>query len=139
MKKRSYMFIALPIMLAAFPAMAEKKDHVGCDEILVKADKMGMMDEAAMQKMIDRMEEAMSQVKRKAARREERREGLRLHYAEMQEAMKEIHNMKLISGCQAAAHGASLETRIGMIEKRLDMMQVMMQQMLDHQQESERE
>lgn len=139
-KLRNYVLATIILSISSFQSMAKEVDHVDCKNIeKVAVNKMGLVDEKMLQKRIDEMKNTLNKVKRKAARRGEHRKLLRSHLADMQRAMLDLHDLKLKSGCLGAEHGASIGARIMLIEKRLDVMQVTMEQMLGHQQEIERE
>lgn len=138
---KTCIFTIVTLVVFALPAIAGETDHAGCGDskTTIYVDKMGIVNEEMLQEHIDKMQASLDQIKNKTARREEHRKGLRLHLMEMQQAMQKMHNMKLMSGCSEAAHGASVETQLKVLWKRMDMMQTMIEQILEHQKEAERE
>jgi len=67
-----------------------------------------------------------------------RKRELRQHLSEMQVAMLEIHNQMYAKGCEGARHGASIDVRMRVLEKHMDMLQQMMEQILEHLSENEK-
>ena len=115
------------------PAMADETHHQGCkDEATVKLGSMGVVNEKALQDHIDKMNEQMNKVRHAGSTRLGQDKELKQHMADMQAAMQELHNQMYAGGCEGAIHGASMETRVEVMEKRLGMMQQMMEQMMGH-------
>ena len=136
----SYIFAAALLVSVAPPALSQPADHVGCkSDVTVYVDKMGIVNEATLRQHIEAAQRELDQVRGMSTQNRERRIRLREHLQKMQQAMQDMHNLKLTGNCAAAAHGASLETRVEVLEKRLDMIQDMLEQMIANQKESSKE
>jgi len=121
--KTGLAIVALSLMSFQAVAVATEMDHVNCSIVNnVSVNKMGLVDENMLQKHIRKTEKILHKYNRKAARRAEHRKLLKTHLTDMHQAMLDVHDQKLVNGCAEAAHGASLETRIMLIEKRLDVL-----------------
>jgi len=133
-------YLLPPLMTLALinPALAEVDHHRGCDnEATVELGKMGMVDEAALQTHIDKVKAQMKKVRHARGSHVSQKLELKRHLSEMQAAMQELHNQMYAEGCEHAMHGASVETRLEVMEKRMGMMQQMMGQMIEHLSEQE--
>lgn len=118
-------------------AVAADVDHVGCaNNLTVYVDDMGIVNEGKLQEHIEQAKKSLSEIRGTKAGSEQRRYLLSVHLTKMQQALEEMHNLKLKSDCPEAAHGASLETRVSVLEKRMDMILDMLEQMIGYQQES---
>lgn len=139
MKLRFALF-ALLSFAAASPAISQPMDHAGCkSDVTVYVDKMGIVNEATLRRHIEAAQKDLDQIRGMNTQSRERRIRLREHLHTMQQAMQDMHDLKLTSNCAAAAHGASLETRVEVLEKRLDMIQDMLEQVIANQNESSKE
>jgi len=137
--KPNHLFIALLLVAVPVIVSAGETDHVGCDQVMVQADGMGTVDEQTLQNHIDEVKTTLEEIKKRSGRQAgERRRLLSMHLSNMRSVMKEMHDMKLRQGCEEAMHGSSIEARLNFMEKHMDMMQTMMEQLLEHQQEFER-
>ena len=115
------------------PAMAEENRKNGCDDnVTVKLGQMGTVDEEALQKHIDKMEQQMKNLRHGRGSHVSRKYALKQHLSVMRVAVQEIHDEKYAAGCKDSMSDASVETRIKVMEKRMDMMQQMMKQMVEH-------
>jgi hypothetical protein len=147
MKKMHKQLLAVVAGIAlASPLMAAEDGHTGhasqsgCDDKgVVAVDEMGIVNEALLQQHIDKVKAQMERIHTLSGPRvaQHRRE-MRQHLAEMQSAMQQLHNLMYAGGCDATQHGASLDVRVQVVEKRLDMMQQMMEQMIEHAAEQEK-
>lgn len=138
--KWHYAMATVFLTMTASPVMSGEIDHAGCNsDVTVHVDKMGIVNEDTLQEHIDAAQHSLDQIHLKGTRSRERKRLLRGHLAKMQQAMEEMHNLKLTGDCAAAAHGASPETRISVLEKRMDMIQDMLRQLVANQNEGSRE
>jgi len=138
--KIRFALAALLSLAAAVPAISQPMDHAGCKrDVTVYVDKMGIVNEATLRQHIEAAQRELDQVRGMSTQNRERRMRLRDHLQKMQQAMQDMHDLKLTSDCAAAAHGASLETRVEVLEKRLDMIQDMLEQVIANQKESSKE
>lgn len=135
-----YYFLALPFIITPSFVLAGESDHVGCDQVKVNAGMMGIVNEQTLQKHINQVKTSLDEIKSKPGRHaDERRKMLGVHLANMRNVMEDIHAMKVNHGCTEAMHGSSVKARLDYMEKNIDMMQTMIQQLVEHQQEIERE
>ena len=103
----------LPLLTAASPAISQPMDHAGCkNNVMVYVDKMGIVNETMLRQHIEAAQKELDQVRGMSTQNRERRIRLREHLEKMQQAMQDMHDLKLTGNCAAAAHGASLETRV---------------------------
>lgn len=133
------LIVTIVIGAFAMPVSADTVDHVGCsNDVTVYIDKMGIVNEGKLRKHIEQAQRSLDELRVPGmkAGSDQRRYLLGVHVSKMQQAMEELHNLKLESNCSAAAHGASIETRISVLEKRMDMLNDMIEQVIGHQQES---
>lgn len=133
--KQVHKHLLASVLTLAFlsPAMAEEHQHVVCDEnAKIEVDNMGMVNEAALQKHIDKMQVQLTKVRHARGSHVSKKRELKQHIADMQEAMKELHKEMYIGGCKESMHGAPLETRVNMMQKRIDAMQKMVDQLVEH-------
>jgi len=138
--KIRFALVALLLLAAASPVISQPIDHVGCkSDVTVYVDKMGIVNEAMLRQHIEAAQTELDQVRGMSTQNRERRIRLREHLQKMQQAMQDMHNLKLTGNCAAAAHGASLETRVEVLEKRLDMIQDMLEQVIANQKERAKE
>ncbi|MBI3772743.1 MAG: hypothetical protein HY272_08610 [Gammaproteobacteria bacterium] len=132
-----HLLATLILSMFSMSALAESIDHAGCNnDVTVYVDKMGIVNEERLHEHLEQAKNSLDEIRRMKAGSNQRRYLLNVHLSKMQQAMEEMHNLKLASDCSAAAHGASIETRISVIEKRMDMMHDMIEQIIGHQQES---
>jgi len=135
-----YFIIAMIIFIFSFQVLAVQTVDNSCKKIeKIAVNKMGVVDEVMLQKHINKIENSLSRVKRKSGRRDEHRKLLKAHLTDMQLAMKEVYDLKLIDGCLEAEQGASMEIRMMLMKNRMDLMQATMEQMTGHQEEAKRE
>lgn len=114
------------------PVMAEEVGHESCNEdAMIHVGDMGMINEELLRDHMDKVKQQMEKV---YPARDHLKKSIELkqHMSEMKTAMKEIHNQMYTKGCEAARHGASIDVRVQVIEKHVDMMQQMMEQILEH-------
>jgi len=138
--KIRFTLAALLSLAAVTPAISQPMDHAGCKgNVTVYVDKMGIVNEATLRQHIEAAQRELDQVRGMSTQNRERRIRLREHLQKMQQAMQDMHDLKLTGNCAAAAHGASLETRVEVLEKRLDMIQDMLEQVIANQKESSKE
>ena len=120
------------------PAMAEGDHHRVCNnDATVELGKMGTVNEEALQRHIDKVKAQMKKVRHARGSHMSQKLELKRHLSEMQDAMQELHNQMYAEGCENAMHGASVETRLEVMENRMGMMQQMMEQMIEHMSEQE--
>ncbi len=100
------------------PTYSADIDHVGCsDNVTVTVDKIGTMNETLLHEQIDKINVLIDSMGMSRVRGATRRKDLTAELSEMNQAMVELHNIKLMSGCAASAHGASVEARLSVLEK----------------------
>jgi hypothetical protein len=124
----------------ASPVMAEEHKHDSCgDKESVSINEMGIVNEALLQQHIDKTKGQMERVRHLSGPQvaQHKRE-MKQHLTEMDAAMQLLHNLMYAEGCEASLHGASAEVRLQVVEKRLDMMQQMMEQVINHISEQEK-
>jgi len=100
---------------------------------------MGMVDESTLKQHMEKTQERLKAVRSAQPRSNLRSRLLRSHLEAMRAAMEQLHNMMLEQGCYNSAHGASMEVRMEVMERRMMSLQQMMDQMLGHISELERE
>lgn len=100
------------------PTYSADIDHAGCSgDVTVTVDKIGAVNEAKLHEQIDKINVSIDSMGMSRVRGATRRKDLTAELTAMRQAMVELHNIKLMSGCAAAAHGASVETRLSVLEK----------------------
>jgi hypothetical protein len=131
------------VIIGLYPAMVlgEESTHQECESVnaKIKVDRMGMVDEDTLKQHMEKTRERMEAVRRSQPRSGLRRRLMREHLAEMRDAMEQLHNTMLQQGCYNSAHGASMEVRMEVMERRMLSMQQMLDQMLGHISELEKE
>lgn len=128
------------LTMTALPVISDEIDHAGCNsDVTVHVDKMGVVNEETLQGHIDSAQRTLDQIHTRGTLSGKKKRLLREHIEKMQQAMVEMHNLKLTGDCAAAAHGASPETRISVLEKRMDMIQDMLRQLVANQNEGSKE
>lgn len=137
--KMSSIFAAVLSGAVASSAMAQSTDHAGCNDTMVYVDKMGIVNETTLRRHIEAAQQDLDQIHGMSTKDRTRRMRLQDHLEKMQQAMKDMHDLKLNGNCAAAAHGATLKTRVEVLEKRLDMMQDMLEQLIANQKERSQE
>lgn len=125
------------LLIFVMPVMAEEDTHKSC-EGMMKVKHMGVVDEETLRQHIDKTQQQLDAIRRTQPRSSQHRKMMREHLARMQQAWVDMHDMMLEQGCQQAAHGASVEARLEVLEKQVHMMQQMMGQLMGHMSESER-
>jgi chaperonin cofactor prefoldin len=121
------------------PAMATEAGHESCnDEALIHVDDMGMINEESLRNHMDKVKEQLQKVRHARGSHLSQRLELKRHLSDMKDAMQEIHNQMYAKGCDVARHGASIDVRVQVIEKHMDMLQQMMEQILEHLSENEK-
>ena len=114
-------------------AMADEKGHRVCDPTAtIEIGQQGKLNEDALQKQIDTVKDKMQRVRHARGSHLLRKEEMRRHLQAMQTAMTELHNQMYEEGCHGAIHGALVETRVEVVEKRLGMLEQMVSQLVDH-------
>lgn len=114
-------------------AIAEEKKNPDCDAgATVKLGQMGTVNEESLLKHIEKMKLEMKKVRHGRGSHLSRTKALKDHLSEMQVAVQEIHDQKYADGCKDTRSDASDSTRIEVMEKRMDMMQQMMKQIVEH-------
>lgn len=126
--------------LTSFGAVsAAEVDHTHCkDPGRIYVQKMGMIDEAILQDHITQMEERIQKARRTQARSSQHRKQLEMHMADMQRAMKTMHEGVDDEACLQQSQDVSAEERVRAMEKRMQSMQKMLDQMKKHQEEMEK-
>jgi septal ring factor EnvC (AmiA/AmiB activator) len=114
------------------PAMADKNQNNDCDNTKLETRLMGKVDEATLQKHIDKLTQQMKRIRHGRGSITSQKKELRRHASDMQTAMQELHNQMYAGGCKGALHGASLKTRVEEMEKRVAIQQQLMEQMIAH-------
>ena len=131
------------VMIGLYPLMAlgEESTHQECESVDVKISvgRMGMVDESTLKQHMEKTQERLKAVRSAQPRSNLRSRLLRSHLEAMRAAMEQLHNMMLEQGCYNSAHGASMEVRMEVMERRMMSLQQMMDQMLGHISELERE
>lgn len=130
---RKQLLASVVSMALLSPVMAAENHHSDCNSgSTVGIGKMGMVNEASLQAHIDKVKAQMKKVRHARGSHVSQKLELKRHLSDMQAAMQELHDQMYAEGCEASIHGASLETRIEVMEKRMGMMQQMMEQTIDH-------
>ena len=112
-----HLFASLMAMVLISPAMAEGDHHRGCDsDATVELRKMGMVNEEALQQHIDKVKTQMKKVRHARGSHVSQKMELKRHLSDMQSAMQELHNQMYADGCEGAMHGASVDTRVEVME-----------------------
>jgi len=114
--------------------------HRSCEgKTMVSVGEMGIVNEELLQQHIDKVKEQMRRIRYLSGPQVDlRKREMKRHLSEMQMAMQQLHNLMYVGGCGDALHGASTDVRLQVVEKRLDAMQQMMEQMIDHISEQEK-
>lgn len=135
--------LIIAAMLAISPPVisAQEAAHQTCEslDVEVRIGGMGMVDEETLMEHMEETRERLDAVRRSQPRSSLHRRLMREHLAEMRDAWQEMHNVMLRQGCYKAAHGASLEVRMEVVERHVQSMQQMIDQILAHFSELERE
>ena len=140
MKKfRKYLLLSIIAVVPISNALADEERHQVCDsDTMIELGKMGMVNEEALLDHIAKVKEQMKSVRHARGSHVSQKRELKKHLSEMQSAMQELHNQMYAGGCGEAIHGASLETRVEVMEKHMGMLRQMMAQMLEHFSEQQR-
>lgn len=119
---RNLLALMVITLFSVSPVLAQEADHRSCNsDAMVKAGKMGMVDEAALQAHIDKVKKEMKRARHAKARKRV----LKKHLSNMHAAMQELHNQMYAGGCEEAMHDASIETRVEVLETRMNMNKMM--------------
>jgi len=133
-----YLVALVMMTFVVYPVLAEEDNHHGCSgDATVEAGQMGLVDEETLQAHIDKVKVQMGNVHRARAFHGSHKIELKQHLSQMQSAMQALHDQMYAEGCNGAKNAASIESRVEVIEKRMKMMQEMMQQVIDHMSEQE--
>lgn len=125
--------VAAVMAAIAIPAMAAEKQHRVCDPTAtVEFGQVGEVNETELQNQIDNVKEQMQKVRHARGSHLLQSVEMKRHLLEMQIAMTQLHNQMYADGCRGAVHGASVETRIEVLEKRLGALEQMVSQLVDH-------
>lgn len=121
-------------------ALAEGEKPSDCvSNAKVEVGAMGMVDEVILQKHIDKMQGQLKRVRHARGSRLSQKTEMKQHISDMQAAMQELHKEMYVGGCKESMHGAPVEVRVEMIQKRMDAMQKLLDQLLEHIAEQEKE
>ena len=135
---QKYLLASVITVISIAPVTADEKQHRVCDkEAMVELRGMGMVNEEVLLEHIAKVKDQMKNVRHARGSHISQKRELKLHLSNMQVAMQELHDQMYSSGCEGAMHGASLETRVEVMEKHMGMMQAMMEQLLEHLSEQE--
>lgn len=129
------------VMASTIPgaAFAASVDHTHCkDPGRIYVEKMGMVDEAILQEHIADMEKQVQKAQRVEAKSSQHRKFLEMHMRSMQTAMKKIHEGVDAEDCLSQAQDVDPQDKMRAMEKRMQTMQRMMDQMIKHQSEAEK-
>ena len=106
------------------PTYSADIDHAGCSsDVTVTVEKIGTVNEAKLHEQIDKINLSIDSMGMSRVRGAAHRKALTIELTAMRRAMVELHNIKLTNGCAAAAHGASVETRLTVLEKYVNTLQ----------------
>lgn len=100
---------------------------------------MGLVNENRLQAHIDEMEAELKSAAVSLPRSRQQRKSMERHLAKMQQAMREMQGTLTDGECGAAVMTAPVDQRIQVLEKRLDAMQKLLEQLVARQRELERE
>lgn len=100
---------------------------------------MGLVNEERLQTHIDEMEAELKSAAASLPRSRQQRKSMERHLAKMQQAMREMQGTLTDGECGAAVMAAPVDQRIQVLEKRLDAMQKLLEQLVARQKELERE
>jgi len=112
-----YSIIPAALAFGAPNAIAKEIGHDNCGGTqTVEVPGMGNVNEAALQRHID---ETQARLNRHATRGYwPTARNAKSHLESMQRAMIRLHDQMVNTGCAGAVHGASLKTRISVLEER---------------------
>lgn len=128
------------VVLISGNALAAGVDHTHCREPgTTYVEKMGIVDEAILQEHMVEMEDQVQRARRTEARSSQHRKLLEMHMRSMQAAMEKIHEGVDDEECLRQAQDVDAQDRMRAMEKRLQTMQHMMDQMIKHQEEAEKD
>lgn len=136
--KRYIRYLATGLALASASALASEAQVTGCDpgDATVHVDGMGMVTMTHLQTHMAEMKERLDQARRTQAASSAHRKLLEQHMAGMEKAAEQLTAAVAAKGCVPGA--PTLEARVANLEKRLDAMQQLLQQIVGHQREAER-
>jgi len=128
-----YLVIIVTIIVFPTPAMAIENQNHGCDNgTIVDLGRMGAVNEGILQQHIDKIKQQLKKIHVTSGSFADRKRQLRRHLLDMQAVTQELHNQKYANSCKDPLSGASIEIRVVAMEKRVDMIQQMMEQMIEH-------
>lgn len=117
-----HLLAAIAIILIAFlsPVMANENLHHSCDnDTTIEFKPAGMMNEEALQELLDKTKQHIKMFRHSSRTHLSRKQEQKQNISEIVSAMQVLHNQMYVGGCKQAAHGASLETRVEVLEKRV--------------------
>ena len=134
---------SMPTVLAA--EQAASGEGVALHQHCVEGNKwayvagMGLVNEERLQTHIDEMEAELKSAAASLPRSRQQRKSMERHLAKMQQAMREMQGTLTDGECGAAVVAAPVDQRVQVLEKRLDAMQKLLEQLVARQKELERE
>lgn len=136
--KRTIFYFAATLMLANVSVAAEETLVTDCGPggATVHVDGMGMVTLEHLQTHMTEMGERLAQARRTQAASSAHRKLLEQHMETMEKAAEQLSAAITTKGCVPGT--PSLADRVTNLEKRLDAMQQLLQQMVGHQREAER-
>lgn len=127
------------VLVSVNTSFAAEVDHTHCKEPgRVYVEKMGVVDEAILQEHIAEMEDQLQKARRVEARSSQHRKFLEMHMRSMQTAMEKMHEGVDAEECLSQVQDVDPQDRMRAMEKRMQTMQRMMDQMIKHQEEVEK-
>lgn len=129
---------------SAAAASAQSIDEVtvtGCGPggATVHVPNMGMVTKEHLQQHMDRMTNRLDQARRTEPRTSMHRKLLEAHMADMASAMEALQAAREVQRCASEDAAPSLDARVADLERRLSEIQDMLDQMIKHVREAERE
>jgi len=135
--KRHIRSLVTALAVANATAMAAEAPVTVCGPggAMVHVQDMGMVTREHLQEHLDKMQDQLKWAKRTEARTNPRRKALELHHDQMQAALKQLDADIAARPC---ATNLSTDARIQILEQRVDALQKIVEQLLNHQSEAER-
>lgn len=100
---------------------------------------MGLSNEDRLQAHIDEMSVELERARASMPRSNQQRKAMERHLAKMQAVMRDMHGTLTDDACGAIVVAAPVDQRVQVLEKRLDAMQKLLEQMVARQTELERQ
>ncbi len=121
-------------------ASADEKPNNKCDDKknMIYINQMGMVDSTILQEHITSMRKRVKKAQRTKAKSDKHRRLLERHMDDMLSAMTQLSGEGTAVVCKPGTNTLTTDERIENLEKRLDLMQNMLKQFMEHEQERER-